>query len=179
MLCWQGATAGGVGDIPRRGETVILELLILLTLANGAPVVAAKLLGRRMDWPVDGGLRLADGYRLLGPSKTLRGLAGAVLATAPAAAALGLGWVLGAAVAALAMAGDLLSSFLKRRLGRPSSSQALGLDQIPEALLPAALLHQSFNLSWGEVAVAVVAFLALELALSAVGYRLGLRDRPY
>lgn len=148
-------------------------------MANGAPVLAARLLGPRLDWPVDAGLHLADGYRLLGPSKTLRGLTAAVLATAPTAWLLGLGWGVGAAVAVLAMAGDLASSFVKRRLGRAASSQALGLDQVPEALLPAALLREAFGLDWSEVGLTAVAFMALGLALSAVGYRLGLRDRPY
>ena len=148
-------------------------------MANGAPVLAARLLGPRADWPVDAGLQLADGRRLLGPSKTLRGLTASVLATAPTAWLLGLGWELGAALAALAMAGDLASSFVKRRLGRASSSQALGLDQVPEALLPAAVLREAFGLGWPEVGLAAVAFMALGLGLSAVGYRLGLRDRPY
>ena len=34
------------------------------------------------------------------------------------------------------MTGDLFSSFIKRRFGSAPSSQALGLDQIPESLLP-------------------------------------------
>ena len=164
---------------PRRGEPAILELLLLLIVANGAPVLAARLLGDRAAWPLDAGLRLADGHRLLGPSKTFRGLIAAGLAGAATAPLLGLGWTLGLALAGLSMVGDLLSSFLKRRLGRAPSSRALVLDQIPEALLPAALLHQSFGLSWGEIALAVAAFLALELALSMVGFRIGLRDRPY
>ena len=148
-------------------------------VANGAPVLAARLLGERGAWPLDGGLCLGNGNRLLGPSKTLRGLAAAGLTASATSALLGLGWTLGLAVAALSMAGDLLSSFVKRRLGRPPSSQALLLDQVPEALLPAALLRQSFGLGWVEVALAAAAFVALELALSMVGFRIGLRDRPY
>ena len=49
---------------------------------------------------------------------------------APEAVVSGLG--IGLLVAATAMAGDLLSSFLKRRLALAPSSQAIGLDQIPE-----------------------------------------------
>jgi hypothetical protein len=60
----------------------------------------------------------------------------AVVATAGAAALLGLGWKIGALIGIVAMASDLLASFVKRRLGLPPSSQAIGLDQIPESLIP-------------------------------------------
>ena len=49
---------------------------------------------------------------------------------------IGLPWNIGLVVAVWAMVGDCLSSFVKRRLKMPSSSMALGLDQIPESLLP-------------------------------------------
>ena len=42
-------------------------------------------------------------------------------------------------LAAASMAGDLLASFLKRRFGLKVHAQAIGLDQIPEALLPLLL----------------------------------------
>ena len=43
----------------------ILQALILLALANGAPVIAKKLFAGRFAWPLDGGLCLADGRLLL------------------------------------------------------------------------------------------------------------------
>ena len=49
---------------------------------------------------------------------------------------LGFAWTCGLVVASVAMSGDLLSSFLKRRLSLPPSSRATGIDQIPECLLP-------------------------------------------
>jgi CDP-2,3-bis-(O-geranylgeranyl)-sn-glycerol synthase len=68
--------------------------------------------------------------------KTIRGIVLATLATAAAAAVLGLGWKCGGLVGIVAMAGGLLASFIKRRLGLAPSSQAIGLDQIPESLFP-------------------------------------------
>jgi hypothetical protein len=38
----------------------ILDVLILLMLANGAPLVAKQLLGDRRCYPLDGNLRFAD-----------------------------------------------------------------------------------------------------------------------
>ena len=52
-----------------------LKILILLCAANGAPILLDNVLGEWCACPVDGGVRLNDGHRLLGPSKTWRGLA--------------------------------------------------------------------------------------------------------
>ena len=57
-----------------------LTALVLLLVANGSPIVAAKLLGRRLSYPLDVNVRLRDGKRLLGASKTVRGVVVAVLA---------------------------------------------------------------------------------------------------
>jgi hypothetical protein len=45
------------------------------------------------------------------------------------------------------MAGDLFSSFLKRRLNLPPSSPALGLDQVPESLFPLLACRYSLPLT--------------------------------
>ncbi len=158
---------------------VELRLVALIVIANGAPIVAGALFGRRGAWPVDGGWVLGDGYRLLGDSKTWRGVLSALLAAGAGAALLGLpvwiGWVVGAA----AMLGDMLSSFLKRRLGVPPSGRATGLDQIPESLLPLLAVAGEFALTGSAILLTVVGFVALEIMLSPVFYWLGLRNRPY
>ena len=156
-----------------------LSLLLLLLIANGTPVLARLLLGRRLRRPLDGGRVLGDGRPLFGPSKTWAGLASALAATALAAPLLGLPWWLGASTGLLAMLGDLLSSFLKRRLGLASGAMAPGLDQIPEALLPLLLCRPLLGLSWGEVLGLPVAFMAAALAISRLLYRLGLRQHPH
>ncbi len=115
---------------------VILQLLILLMLANGTPVIAKKLLGDRYSYPLDGNLTFADGRPLFGHSKTIRGVVLAVLVTTAGAPLIGLGWKTGFLVGSFAMAGDLVSSFSKRRLNLPPSSRASGLDQVPESLFP-------------------------------------------
>jgi len=157
----------------------IAEALLLLMAANGAPVVAAKVLGPRCGWPLDGGRVLADGRPLFGRSKTWRGVVLAVAATAVTGACLGLGWGWGAGFGAAAMAGDLISSFTKRRLGLASSDMAPGIDQIPEALLPLLVCRAALGLSAADIAAAVVLFLVGEIWLSRILFRMHLRDRPY
>ena len=108
----------------------ILQGLILISAANGAPVLFARLLGARFAHPIDGGIVLRDGHPLLGRSKTWRGLAAAVILAACAAVLMSLPWQLGALAAASATAGDCLSSFIKRRFGLEPSSMTLGPDHI-------------------------------------------------
>ena len=95
---------------------LIAQLLALLAVANGTPIIVEKFLGKFLAFPVDGGATLADGKPLFGSSKTLRGLALSIFATTAFAPLIGLDWRIGALVAATAMLGDLLSSFLKRRM---------------------------------------------------------------
>jgi hypothetical protein len=157
----------------------ILEMLILLMLANGTPVIAKKILDNRFSCPMDAGVRFVDGNRLFGPSKTIRGIVLAVLVTAAGATLMGLDWMLGALVGGTAMLGDLFSSFIKRRLGMTSSSEAPGLDQIPEALFPLIACRSWLALGLGDILVVLMLFCAGEIVLSRVLFAVGLRDRPY
>jgi hypothetical protein len=107
-----------------------------MTLANGTPIVAKKIFGPRFSFPLDAGTIFFDGRPLFGPSKTIRGILISLLLTTASAPLTGLDLTIGAIVAGAAMAGDLFSSFVKRRLNFPPSSQALCLDQVPESLFP-------------------------------------------
>jgi CDP-diglyceride synthetase len=158
---------------------VSLQFLILLMLANGTPVIAKKALGRYYSYPLDGNLTFADGRPVFGRSKTIRGVTLAVLVTTAAAPIIGLGWRIGFLVGSFAMAGDLFSSFCKRRLGLPSSSRASGLDQIPESLLPLLACRDLLALTVGDIVVCVVIFVIGEVVLSRLLYAFRLRDRPY
>jgi hypothetical protein len=155
------------------------KILLLLIVANGAPVAAWKLLGNRFAQPVDNGALLGDGRPVFGTSKTLRGIAAALLATPVGAEILGMSYVVGLLVGAGAMTGDLLSSFVKRRLAIPSGGMLLGVDQIPEALVPLLLVRGLTGLGWLDVAMLTAAFLIAELLLSWLLYQVDLRKTPY
>lgn len=157
----------------------LLKPLALLLIANGTPVIMARLLGDRMAWPVDFHRRFPDGNPIFGPSKTYGGLLSSLLATTLAAPLLGLPAVIGAKTATFAMLGDLSSSFTKRRLGLRPSAMALGLDQIPEALFPLLAVGSYFRLDAREIAALTIAFFALELILSRILYLFHIRRQPY
>jgi CDP-diglyceride synthetase len=157
----------------------ILQLLVLMTLANGTPIVAKKIFGPRFARPLDTGIIFFDGRPLFGASKTVRGIVASILITTVSAPLIGLDLTIGAIVAGATMAGDLFSSFVKRRLNFPASSQALCLDQVPESLFPILACRDALSLTIADIALGVVIFFIGELILSRLLYQVHLRDEPY
>ncbi len=158
---------------------VYLQVLLLIMAANGAPIIGRRLLKGRWSTPLDGGVTFKDGRPLLGKSKTYRGVAFSLVGTILAADVVGMPWDIGLMVGSLAMTGDCLSSFLKRRLGYDSGAMALGLDQIPESLLPLLGVWGPLSLSAMGILATVGAFMVLELIFSRLLYNLHIRKHPY
>jgi CDP-2,3-bis-(O-geranylgeranyl)-sn-glycerol synthase len=144
----------------------VIQCVSLIIVANGAPLLFERILGTHFSSPIDFGIVLRDGHRLLGRSKTWRGVAAAILVTPFAANLIGLPWRLGAVVGVCAMLGDCLSSFVKRRLGFRASGIVLGLDQIPESLFPAVASAAQLGLTPVDVLVIVSGFTIGHLAIS-------------
>ncbi|MEJ2653222.1 MAG: CDP-archaeol synthase [Gammaproteobacteria bacterium] len=151
--------------------------------------MAQKLLGERWQSPVDAGKHFIDGKPLFGATKTWRGILAAWLPTGLVAWLMHLPFMTGSLIALGAMLGDLLSSFIKRRLGMPSSSMALGLDQILESLFPLLMVKYfasqllppplQADLTWMLVWEIVAVFFVTELLLSRILHRLHIRKEPY
>lgn len=159
---------------------ILIQALLLVLVANSAPILIRHIhFFDKCTWPVDAGTRFVDGRRLLGDSKTWRGVITAIIATAICSALIDKGWLTGIIVGLLAMVGDSLSSFSKRRLGLAPSAMAIGLDQIPESLLPLFYLHNHWQLGWQRIYMLVLIFMILELLLSRILFRLHIRKEPY
>ena len=159
-------------------NTEQLLLLLLIMVANAAPLLAGKLF-RHHNYPVDGGRNFLDGRPLFGSSKTIRGIAAALIMTPLVSAALGTGWEIGLVIGLFAMLGDLFSSFIKRRLGMAPSSRAPGLDQVPESLFPLLACRTMIELPAFQVMLLVLLFVAGSLLLSKVAFHLKLRKHPW
>lgn len=154
--------------------------LLLIGVANSAPILIRQLtLFDKFSYPLDCRARFIDGRRLLGDAKTWRGLIAALILTSICSLLAQTGWLTGFIVGLLAMLGDSLSSFSKRRLGMAPSAMAIGIDQVPESLLPLIYMHYQWQLGWMKVVLLLVIFLMLELSLSRVLYRLHIRKHPY
>jgi CDP-2,3-bis-(O-geranylgeranyl)-sn-glycerol synthase len=146
--------------------------LLLVCVASSAAWAVSRALGKRFAAPLDFGLELADGKRLFGSHKTWRGLAGGTLACALVAPLVGLGAATGAAFGALALLGDALSSAVKRRLALPPGVETLGLDQLPEALLPLMVFAAPLGLGAIDVAVVALVFMVLDILVKPLRHRL-------
>ena len=153
--------------------------MALLTVANGIPLIAKKMFGSHFARPVDAGVTFFDQRPLFGSSKTLRGVLMSILITTAIAPLVGVDPGVGTVVASAAMAGDLFSSFMKRRLNLPPSSQALGLDQVPESLFPLLACRFLLSLTAADIALGIGIFFVGELVLSRLLYKARLRDEPY
>jgi hypothetical protein len=94
----------------------IVELLLLLAAANGTPVLAKRLFGAFLAYPLNGGRSFLDGRPLFGSSKTIRGIATSIVATAWLALLLGTAITTGLVIGVIAMV------FVKRRLGGASTA---------------------------------------------------------
>ncbi len=105
---------------------------------------------------LDQGLRLADGRRLLGDGKTVRGSAAGLTMAAAVASATFLNLEVGLFIGACTMTGDLLASFIKRRLGLARGHPVIFLDQLDSVALLIAT-----EIGWGIIGLEGFALLAL------------------
>ncbi|WAK00233.1 CDP-archaeol synthase [Methylobacter sp. YRD-M1] len=157
----------------------INKTVLLLLVANGAPVLARHWLKDRFRLPVDMGLKLSDGRALFGYSKTWRGIIASAIVTSLVAAVLGMPALDGAVFGLAAMSGDLLASFIKRRQGYAESSRVRSIDTIPESIMPALALHEQLGLNVTDILAVAFTFFLLDVFLSPVLYRLHIKNRPY
>ncbi|ALQ49939.1 CDP-archaeol synthase [Nitrosomonas ureae] len=144
----------------------LLQLLLLLIIANGAPILTRILLNNQWNAAIDFGAKMADGNPVLGASKTWRGILATLLITSIVALIFGYTAEVGILIAMGTISGDLFSSFVKRRLGMVPSSKAPLLDQIPESLIPALMMMQIFDLSLLGILFLVFAFTVIDMIMT-------------
>ncbi len=157
----------------------ILDVVFLLLVANGAPILADCLLRNKLSIALDAGLLFTDGQPIFGKSKTVRGIAVSIVVTIGAALVIGQSPATGLLVGAVAMIGDLASSFLKRRLRLAATSRSFGLDYVPEALLPALVLAAISDFTTTDVVAITSIFFLLATIMSPLLHTFGIRKQPY
>ena len=123
----------------------VAQLLILLTLANGSPVVAKLVLRDRFSLPLDGNRKFIDGRPLLGRAKTIRGILVAIMVTTASAPLIGLDLGIGSLVGATAMAGDLLVELSQAPPGSCPQQPSDRSRSDPESLFPLLACRQALT----------------------------------
>ncbi|MFX1264330.1 MAG: CDP-2,3-bis-(O-geranylgeranyl)-sn-glycerol synthase [Promethearchaeota archaeon] len=180
----------------------LLELSLWLGLpawiANAMPVIFGG--GR----PMDGGRTLQDGYRILGEGKTIRGFVVGVFLgsltgvaqyfsapyilpvmqqfvivspdmeyvlfmTIPAAILLSTG----------ALVGDLIGSFLKRRVNVQSGAPSPILDQLGFIVMALIFAYPFLQPDSLYAAILILMTLGIHWLSNALGYLVGLKENPW
>ena len=202
-------------------ESILYALLVFLPayVANMSPVIVAKLIPH-WKAPIDGGRLGKDGKPILGPGKTWRGLAGGTVLGAVTAVVVALvvpgagepgffaGWdyghkgisgasplwavaLFGAAVGSMALVGDAVKSYFKRRTGRDRGRPWVPFDQLDfvvfgvgAMLLASPLLADGWVLDalFGDWVVLVTLFVLtplLHFLVNVIGYVLKLKEVPW
>ena len=159
-------------------ETFI-QTLVLLLATNGAPVLVASISKSHDALPLDLGKQLQDGHPVFGSSKTWRGLISALFTSCILSMLFGYGFWFGLVFGSLAMTGDLISSFVKRRRGLKPSDQSLGLDQLPESIIPSIYALVVLGLEWWWAILLPLSFMLIQILISKPLYWLKIRKRPY
>lgn len=156
----------------------LLQLLFIIIIANGAPILARMLFNNHLNTAVDFGTKMADGNSIFGTSKTWRGVFATLLISPIAVLTFGYTAEIGILIAIGIISGDLFSSFVKRRLGMAPSSKAPLLDQIPESLIPALMMMHIFNLSLLSVLFLVFAFTVIDMIITYFLYHWRILRKP-
>lgn len=154
----------------------ILQIVFFLLWVNALPPLVALLLHPRFELAVDGNRFCADGRPLLGHNKTFRGVVAGIAGGMVVAPLLGLSWWAGGLGGLLAMIGDLLSSFCKRRSGIDCGSSAFLLDQLFESLLPLLFFNIFFSLTISQNLAILMLFILTAYATSSLW--LYITERP-
>ncbi|MBC7219253.1 MAG: CDP-2,3-bis-(O-geranylgeranyl)-sn-glycerol synthase [Hadesarchaea archaeon] len=149
-------------------------------VANATPVVLGG--GR----PIDGGRVFIDGRPIFGPGKTIRGfisglIAGFILGVLQGLATGQLHFysVLGFLLALGALMGDLLGSFIKRRVNLERGSAAPVLDQLGFVVLALLFASPVSVPPWEVILIILVITPPIHLGTNFIGHKLKLKERPY
>ncbi|MEM5871511.1 MAG: CDP-2,3-bis-(O-geranylgeranyl)-sn-glycerol synthase [Candidatus Aenigmatarchaeota archaeon] len=171
-----------------------VETLWILWPAYGANGLCILAKGKR---PIDQG-RTWRGKPILGPGKTWEGLilgvvVGAIVGTIQMLAYPFLPWelspvaldiipmspILGAWLGLGAMIGDIMGSFVKRRLGIPRGKPAPLLDQLDFIFGMLLFLSLISPIKWEWILILVIITPALHLLANFIAYSLKLKNVPY
>lgn len=156
----------------------ILFIVLFLLLVNGLPPLVTVILNNRFPYPVDGGRLWTDGQPIFGSHKTIRGIVAGSIIGALSFPLLDLPIGVAAITAVLAMTGDLLTSFTKRRFRLTSGSESVIFDQLLESLLPVLFLRYHLELTLFQVLAILLLFISCAYCSSRLWQHITNRPLP-
>ncbi len=177
-------------------ETFVQVIIVMIPpyASNGLAAVVPKALQRTT--PIDMGRMFIDGRRIFGDGKTVEGfvfgsllgfllslllyktLAPALLTSCHNCYVPDVPTTL--ILCVLALSGDLLGSFIKRRIGLPRGAPAPLLDQLNFIMFPLVYLYLMTSIVTAEfVAICVLLTLTLHLLANLLAYKLHIKSVPW
>ncbi len=154
--------------------------ILAAMVANGSPVIVGR------GTPLDAGKRFIDGRRVLGDGKTVEGTIVAIFYGLTIAITCGVALkdpklvVAGASAVLGAVLGDIIASFVKRRLGLPRGSPVPIMDQLDFYLGSILLLLAAGFIPHPVVAAAFAPLIyVLHRLTNMAAYKLGIKDVPW
>jgi CDP-2,3-bis-(O-geranylgeranyl)-sn-glycerol synthase len=152
--------------------------------ANSTPVVASKFLSK-YNKPIDFRKTL-KGKPILGPGKTWMGLAAGLIIASFVGYIQGITlihplitWKIGFLLGCGALLGDIIASFIKRRVNLKRGSRVFGLDQL-DFILGAfffAWLINQFNITYFIIILIITP--AIHLLANFLAYKIGVKQEPW
>ncbi|MBI9091290.1 MAG: CDP-archaeol synthase [Desulfobacterium sp.] len=126
---------------------IYAKMIVLLLFINAIPAIMMPFFSkaRPFGMPMDFNLRFLDGRAWLGKHKTVGGFGFGILAGGTMGYCLGFPLALGFGSGFLAMAGDSVSSFIKRRFSFNEGTEVRILDQIFQGGFPLVLFHSTHD----------------------------------
>lgn len=169
-------------------------ILLPIYAANGLTPVIARFVKTH---PIDGG-RMLGKNRLLGDGKSWEGFLfgtfmGIVIATVEMLAFPYLPWdlspvslniiamtpLVGFLLGFGAMAGDVVASFFKRRMGRPRGSPVPLLDQLDFLAGALIMLSLVVVVEWDWVILGTIITLVFHVLANLIAYKIGVKKTPW
>ncbi len=168
-----------------KAMSLMALVLNAITLYLPAMVTNATPVFVRKGTPIDLGKQFIDGRRILGDGKTFEGLLvglyfGFIVSFTYTLLQYDVCSVLVLYLSCVAaILGDLLGSFIKRRLGLKRGERALLLDQLDFFLASSVVLVVYGLVDYVLFIVALVIIVLLHMVTNRVAYILGLKNVPW
>jgi len=170
-----------------------LKFILPALIANAFPVIFLGSGLIKVRTPIDLNIVLPDGKRLLGPNKTVEGFLVGVLGGVLVGFCyyfLGYSYltIMYGLISGLgAMIGDIVNSFIKRRLNIPSGEPLVPLDQLSFIIVAYGLVRLTnidylcFNMGFSlkYLSLAIVMVMILHPMSNLVAYIFKLKDKPW
>jgi CDP-2,3-bis-(O-geranylgeranyl)-sn-glycerol synthase len=163
----------------------LIVYIIPAMVANGSPVVIGRMLDNKH--PIDFGKNFLDGYRILGDGKTWEGFVGGIAAGTLSGLILGLLFskplelfTVGLLSSLGALIGDIIGSFIKRRLKLERGHPAPILDQLDFYFGAILFLYVAgYKLSIIAVLIFAPVIWILHRTTNYLAYKLRMKSEPY